>query len=167
MAALLAGQKVPASVLETRLAALETPALSLVRQTVAQSIPTATFTPVTFDAETYDTPDGHSITVNISRYTCQKAGWYQLSGVVVWAPNATGRRLLQWRVGGTAINGGRTDLAPVGGGVQTAMPASTIPVLLAVGNYVELAAFQDTGSPLSTAIVSELQSYMAVLRISS
>lgn len=133
------------------------------RQTVAQSASSGAFTAVTFTAEDYDNRSGHSTSVNTSRYTCQVAGRYQVSGKVTWAANATGQRGSAWHVNGSLINASQISVPAVNASAAYSYAAATMTVLLAAGDYVELHAFQDTGGSLSTSVAAvQLQSYVHI-----
>lgn len=131
-----------------------------------QSIGTGT-TPValTLDTEIVDSDGGHSTTTNTSRYTAQTAGLYYVSGTVTFATSATNTRTLQVLLNGAAINGAGIQAAPApnrGGSVFVA----TL-VQMAVGDYVEIAAWQDSGGSLLTTSGTANTSTMCLWRISS
>lgn len=136
------------------------------RQTVAQSIPNNSVTAITFDTEDLDGNVAgtaqHDNSTNSSRFTAVYAGWYQVSGGVGFSSNATGVRLSRWIVNGTTVNGSEIELAAISGAV-TLIPARTIKVYLAVGDYVELGAFQNSGGSLNSAVATGTQSRMSVL----
>lgn len=105
---------------------------------------------VLLTSEVSDTYSGHSITTNTSRYVAQVPGWYWVSGSVCFTPNATGDRKAMLAVNGTLVgysNGQIPTMAPPSG------PAVVVPATLIYlngnGDYVEIWAFQDSGSPLT------------------
>lgn len=131
------------------------------RQTVAQSIPNGTGTPITFDVEDLDQNIGalaqHDNVTNNSRFTAQYAGWYELGGAVGFAANTTGQRVANWIVNGSSINASQvTDQALSALGNKVA--ARSKHVFLNVGDYVELTAFQNSGGALNTNVTSNEQS---------
>jgi hypothetical protein len=110
-----------------------------------QSIPNATFTPLAFDSERFDTDAMHDATTNNTRLTCKTAGKYLIIANVRWALNANNQRDLRLRVNGTTL------IADVLLKVSTTDPIllniSTI-YDLAVNDYVEAVAYQDSGGAL-------------------
>lgn len=103
---------------------------------------------ITFDSERWDWhPAGyteqHSTSSNTSRLTCRVAGLYEIGGWLAWDTNTTGVRYGYLRLNGSttlAIEGGLS--ATAAGGYY--MNLSTL-WRLSVGDYVELAAFQNSG----------------------
>ena len=108
-----------------------------------------TVTALTFDTEVLDDGGLHSTSVNTSRITipADGAGWYSIGGHVRFAASATGYREVKVRLNGVtdlAIqrvnNSGATDDCRVS--ISTEYP-------LAVGDYVELCATQNSGGALN------------------
>jgi hypothetical protein len=109
-----------------------------------QSISTVTNTAITFDTELEDTDGFHSTVTNTSRITIPagKAGFYLISGQINYASNATGVRH-----GNIYKNGSHLSVAWLSGatnGDWTGGSVSQI-VELAVNDYVELFAYQNSG----------------------
>jgi hypothetical protein len=133
---------------------LANPPLFLGRQTVAQSIPNATFTALAFDTNDTDSYAGHSTVTNNSRYTAQVAGWYMVTGVVTYGASTNSHR------GAIAKNGvqvnGAVAIPVVGGATSAAADVvfPTVPVFLGVGDYVQLQTYQDTGAAFSTSVIA-------------
>jgi hypothetical protein len=138
------------------------------RQTVAQSITTGTWTDITFDTEDVDSDGGHSTVTNTARYMATTAGWYLVSGAIDWAANASVvRRGARWAVNGTVINGSE-NVGPGSASQVCTAVARTIKVFLnGTTDYVTLQGFQDTGSSLNTAVAVGQQPTMSVLWVSS
>jgi hypothetical protein len=134
------------------------------RQTVTQTVPSATFTAITFNVEDLDNVNGHSTVTNTSRYTCQTGfdGVYQVSGGASFgSPPTTGSRTVRISKNGTAINGSQ---GPGHDGTATGITASrTVFVRLAAGDYVEIEGYQSTGAGLGTNVNAESQSSMTVM----
>jgi hypothetical protein len=113
------------------------------------SIPNATYTKIAFDSELLDTNGFHSNTVNNTRVTIPTgyAGKYLITINCLWAGAANGVR--QMRVD---KNGGSTALFQTGemagGGNFVSNPGSFI-ADLAVGDYLELLATQNSGGSLT------------------
>lgn len=141
------------------------PVLAQLRQTTAQTITNNTWTAVTFGAEDVDTHSGHSTSSNTSRFTIPLDGTYLLAGGVSYAANATGQRWCRWYKNGTELDGGGANINANSSG-QTLMVAKTLQVVLAVGDYVELWAFQSSGVSLDTYVAfAYAQSTMNVTRV--
>lgn len=154
----------------TRLTAamLNTPVARL-RQTATQTLTSGTYAPVTLTTEDYDSHTGHSTSVNTSRYTVQSgwAGVYRLSGGVAFAANATGSRGCRWLKNGSPLPSSGVMLPNNGATTASRIPAQTISVDLAVGDYVELDAFQDRGGNLDTLVSSDAASFVDIMFIRS
>lgn len=117
-----------------------------VYNSVDQSIPSGAFTVVTFDSERFDSGGLHSIVTNTGRLTAVTAGKHIVSGCVRWAANSTGRRLLSVYKNGLEIS--RQSTTPSAADTDPTMAVSLLHDF-AVGDYVELRVFQDTGAGLS------------------
>jgi hypothetical protein len=137
------------------------------RQIVAQTLTTSTWSPITMTAEDKDTLNAHSTSSNTSRYVAQRAGSYEFSGGVTFAPNATGSRLLKWMKNSADINGSQVATPVNSGSFDTALSARTIQIDLVVSDFVELAAWQNSGGNLSTGVVGIGQSSMSVKYLGS
>ncbi|SFD14519.1 hypothetical protein [Streptomyces aidingensis] len=84
-----------------------------------------------------------------TRYTCQIAGRYRLEGRVSFVASTSGTvRAGGWFVNGSLVAQSRDAITPTSQ-IHTVAAAVT-PVLLAVGDYVELAAGQNSGGNLDT-----------------
>jgi hypothetical protein len=109
-----------------------------------QTIVTSGWRLVALGSENFDTNTMHDLSTNNSRITIKKAGLYILSGLVSWF-DGTGAGTLR----GIAIFLNSASIAEsqyratnyAGGFVST-------PYLLAVNDYVELYAYQDSGGNL-------------------
>jgi len=134
-------------------------------QPVAQSIPNAAYTALTFTSEVIDRDNGHSTTVNTSRYTAQTAGWYFVSGAAKFAANATGQRIAAWFVNGVQLDLNRYQNN--GAGLSTNADAQSRLVNLNVNDYLELRAYQDSGAALNTQAITNENSYMTVVWVSA
>lgn len=138
--------------IEDALAFLLDPPRCKVYNSGAQSIGDGSFTALTWDTEEFDTDAMHSTSSNTSRIVCKTAGTYLLSGSISWASSNAGiRRGARWLKNGSSSNT-QVMITPPGtgtAGVPT-VHAPTVMMSLAVNDYVELAAYQDTGGSLST-----------------
>jgi hypothetical protein len=136
--------------------------LCRMRQTVAQSLTSGADTAITFDTEDVDYDNGHSTTTNTSRYTAGTAGWYAAYGIVAFAANATGDRVVQLRINGTTLVPGRAHtLTNTVASAVYANSASWL-VFLNAGDYVELIGTQISGGALNTSVASSAVSVLAV-----
>lgn len=150
-----------------RIDLLSAPPRAHLRQTVAQTVSNGVFTAITYDAEDFDNYAGHSTASNTDRYTCMLAGWYMLNGAIGWAASAstTTQRGSSWYKNGSQLNASQLLFTP---SVNATMqfPARTMFVQLAVADYVELRAFQNTGGNLNTDVsFSGLQSSASIIWI--
>ena len=107
------------------------------------------FQVLTFNSERYDNDAIHDTVTNNSRLTCKTAGVYSIAGHVFFAGNGTGQRGLQIRVTGTTNAVIASDMRPnTSAGIGTQVSVAT-QYELAVNDYVELLAYQDSGGPLN------------------
>jgi hypothetical protein len=120
-----------------------------VYQTADQSMSNATFTAITFNSETFDTDGFHSTTTNTSRLTVPagKAGYYLVIAQLAYNGNATGQRQAEVTVNGAGGFGKFIQLNA--GSSYVPQPKGTTILNLAVGDYVELNGYQDSGGSLS------------------
>lgn len=137
------------------------------RQTVAQSITSGTFTAVTFDAEDLDYDNGHSTAANTDRYTANTTAWYSVSGGVSYAANATGMRGLRYTVNGTGVNGSEVNVQAGPASVTTSVPGRTMLVFLNSGDILRVEAFQNSGGALNTSVAGSQQSTLTVREVSN
>ncbi|MEV0616206.1 hypothetical protein AB0I81_23025 [Nonomuraea sp. NPDC050404] len=124
---------------------LSPPLASLIKGN-SQSIPNNSTQTVTWVSEEIDRDGGHDNVTNNSRYTAQSAGWYKFTLTQTWNFGTTGIRQSIIRKNNT------TNLivhlyVPIGGGGGASGALSGI-AFLAVSDYLEVRAFQDSGSAL-------------------
>lgn len=119
-----------------------------VKATADQSIANSTYTAITWDSEYYDTNTFHSNVTNTSRFTIPagKAGYYAIIGRLDYAANSTGNRRISVYKNGTLVQG-NSFVAPAGG-FEISNAIQTI-LSLAVGDYVEIYAWQNSGGSLT------------------
>lgn len=117
-----------------------------VDQIADQVITQLTFTPITFDAEIYDTDSMHDPGVNPTRVTAQTAGVYSVDAGVLWQFNANGGRVIQIKKNGVE-SVARQDQDSAATLTRAANVGTT--VKLDVGDYLELVVYQDSGGNLS------------------
>ena len=114
-----------------------------VYSTADQTINTATDTALTWSDELFDTDGFHSTSTNTSRMTIPagKAGKYLVAGTSTWGPDRTGRcQQIIYKNGSV--------FAYVIAGPMSQSPGQNYTLImdLAVADYVEVFARQDTGS---------------------
>lgn len=108
----------------------------------------ATDTAVTFDNEEFDTDGFHSTSTNTSRITIPtgKAGYYLFNAIIAYASNNTGQRYLNIFKNGAVVRQPISALTNTGGAAQY---AASVILNLAVGDYVELYAYQTSGGSVN------------------
>lgn len=133
-----------------------------------QSIPNNAFTAVNIDTEVIDTHGGHNPASNPQRYVAQVAGVYELTGVVVFPASGTGTRgaAFGYNSLSVAITGSEFLIAPAPG-FATTITAVSVHVQMAVGDYVTLLAFQNTGSAVNTSSVGAAMNSLAARWVSN
>lgn len=115
----------------------------------AQSINSATWTAVTFDAEDFDTDAFHSTSTNTSRITVPSGlgGKYLFNGVIGFASNANGDRSIRLIKNGTTTYPVAANDA---GGIGVTQNFNLILDLVAT-DYVEIQAWQNSGTSATQA----------------
>lgn len=120
---------------------------SLYDSSATQSISNNTSTLITWNSENFDTSGFHSTSTNTSRITIPsgKAGYYLFTSYGFFADNATGNRRMDLRKNGSLIRSWPTPAT------TNTFSGLTITCLLnlAVGDYIEIAAFQSSGGALN------------------
>lgn len=117
-------------------------------RTAAYNVPTGTVTAIPWDTETYDTHGFHDNVTNLPRLTVPAglAGYYQVQGA--WGgPAGTDQKRVASRIrlNGVDVPGGVTE-APTSGTTNYVFANANVPLLLAVGDYVELYTYQDNAA---------------------
>jgi len=121
---------------------------SRVTNSSAQSTTNATEKTLNWDTETFDTDAFHSTSTNTNRFTIPsgKAGYYRYSSILNWTDaNGTGRRLGVFRVNGSVVK----DFEYTPGSSNTLALFGSNISYLAVGDYVDIYAYQTSGSSLN------------------
>lgn len=125
-------------------------------QSNSQSLGTNSWISLGIDTTDFDNYGGHSNSTNNNRYTAQVAGWYTVNGVYAPNGNASGFRAVRITKNGTPVLGHST----YSGAVTSAEPGIVTPtkdVQLAVGDWVEVQGWQNTGGALGTTIDPDLR----------
>jgi len=137
-----------------------------VTHNTSQSIASGSLVALAFNTERFDQAGGasstqHDTVTNNTRLTCRYAGVYQISGCVLFGASAAGAgRALEVRLNGTTVIVLQQD-AP---SAFASMSVSTL-YSLAVNDYVELLAFQDSGSAMTIASSGNYSPEFAMVRV--
>jgi hypothetical protein len=110
------------------------------------TISNATWTKVTFDEEQFDTSAFHSTATNTSRITIPAGlgGKYVLHANVKWANNATGPRIVRYRINNTTtiVTQEKSSAAEFSDQLSSVYE-------LTAGDYVDLEVYQASGGNLT------------------
>jgi len=128
------------------------------KTSVAQSIPTNTFTTVTFELEDFDYGGLHSTTTNTGRLTAQATGVYFIYGSLNFAANLSGDRGVRILLNGSTVIARQFGVTSSTAGEQPSISCGTYYYLVA-GQYVELNAFQNSGSSLALDLTATPPSF--------
>lgn len=124
-------------------------------QTTTQSVNSSSWTTINLNTSQVDSYGGHSNSTNNTRYTAQVPGLYAVCGVAVWAINTSGVRGTRLHLNGSVVRGSAQMTAPCSG-AGTALATPVFTMRLSVGDYIEVAGWQSSGSPLSTLVASDV-----------
>jgi hypothetical protein len=115
----------------------------------AQSVATGDYYAVTWDTEAFDTNTFHDNSTNNSRVTIPsgKSGYYRFSGIMTFASNSTGSRLVRIHKNGSNIVWVGW-LAGLAGGNETGVVFCHT-LNATAGDYFELFVKQESGSGLN------------------
>lgn len=111
----------------------------------ATTVPTSTDTALAMSTETYDTASYHDNSTNNSRMTAPRDGYYLVTGEVA-GPDAEYSIVGYIKRNGTVV--GRSAQRVHSGGGQMGLTVTTV-VSMTTGQYVELFAWQNSGSDQS------------------
>jgi hypothetical protein len=120
--------------------------------TVSQTTSNNTYTVLTFNNEVFDTDGFHDNSTNTNRITIPsgKAGKYLVTCTATFAANATGTRLM-YIVKNSGTPSGSTTMMSVQvvpNSTVTPSVAGSVVLNLAVGDYINLAPYQNSGGSL-------------------
>jgi len=112
-----------------------------------QTIANTTWTAINWATERYDTDAYHSTSTNTSRITIPsgKAGKYLVNAFLVWDPNTTNARYIGIYKNGTLIN----NFSWRANDAYFTAQANVV-LDLAVGDYIQVYVYQDSGSNRDT-----------------
>lgn len=125
-----------------------------VYRTSTTTITSGSFQAVPFTAEVYDPAGMHSNVSNTSRITISDLGVYYVKGNVRFSGNTSGNRVLRIRANGTTNLAECSSPTSIDSGHPAGVEVSTLAVFRSTG-YLELMAFQDSGSTLNTTTNGE------------
>ena len=126
------------------------------------SIPTATETALTFNTESFDTGEYHSLVLNPERLTAPVDGFYVIFGGILFASNPTGYRQITIRHNAaTAIKSSRIDAVQTSG---SRVVVSEVYEMLA-GEFVTLRAFQTSGGNLNVLSSNNFSPVFSIWRV--
>jgi hypothetical protein len=117
----------------------------VLRQTGSQTYATGALAAVAFSVEDWD-PHGMHDAGTPSRIIIPVAGLWLVNGYSLWPNNTVGRRTLQIWVNGSTVTISGAMPVTDGGGTPTVIVAQLV---LAAGDYLELAAIQQSGGDLA------------------
>jgi hypothetical protein len=129
--------------------------------TTDQSMSNGANTIFNLDAEVYDTDGFHSTTTNNSRITIPsgKAGYYLITGVVTYQNGGTSGQRDFW-----LFKNGTTSLASIVDAKTANFLGMSVTDVqyLAVGDYVQIAGYQDSGTTTATYASGIARVFLAV-----
>jgi len=114
-----------------------------------QSLTNDTHTVLSLNSERFDTDTIHDTATNNSRLTCKTAGKYIISANAGFASNVTGERILDILLNGATVIG--RHRADANGVNITTIAVSTL-YDLAVNDYIEMRAYQNSGGALNVIV---------------
>lgn len=128
-----------------------------------QTINHATFTSLAFNSERWDSAALHSTLSNNSRLTAVQAGIYLITGSVYFANSSTsGRREVYILLNNTTVIANQHYTAASSGSTNMVV---TTAYQLAVGDYVELGVWQDSGGALAVSSVGNTSPEFSMTRL--
>ncbi len=120
---------------------------ALIAKTANQSIANATWSPLTFQSESYDTANLHDNAVNPSRFTIPEDwAFVQLTGGLAWGSNSTGARLIRFLKNGISVPGMPMQYKRAYATSQASLGSPVLPCV--EGDYFEFTVFHNKGSAL-------------------
>lgn len=142
-----------------------TPVQCLLYNSVTQSLASGSWTTLAWNSEIRDVGSLHDTATNNSRMTVPAggAGHYIATCVIRWAANATGT----YRCIAVLLNGvlQQSTVAPAPATGQTISCTIVLPLVLAAGDYVEVAATHDATSAVSTYDGTSYYTYASLVRV--
>ena len=117
------------------------------RKTANQTIANNSTTKITFDSENFDSNGFHDNATNNTRITIPSgyAGKYLFNFMVSWENNSTGHRSIIFYVNGAEGE----NISRLANSGTIFVATATLFLNLSVGDYVEFAGYQNSGSTIS------------------
>jgi hypothetical protein len=139
-----------------------------VTHNAAQSLTSGVDTALAFNTERYDQAGNaadtmHDTVTNNTRLTCRYAGIYKITGNIAFAANATGFRQVYIRLNGTTVLGYTLDVTA--SGTLASILNVTTDYSLAVNDYVELVAQQNSGGALNVTVSANYSPEFMMVRV--
>lgn len=133
--------------------------------TSAQTLPHATVTAITLDAENFDTDSFHDNATNNTRFTIPSDGAYDIAGQVAFSSTGSSgsTRIARIRLNGTDT---LVDTAYAGTTDGVRVPVATKESLTA-GDYIELVAYQTSGGGSLDTLSGREYTFLSISRIGS
>jgi hypothetical protein len=130
--------------------------IARVRGNANQTLTTGVETTLSFNLNLEDTAALHSTTLNPSRIVTKKPGTYLLTGVIPFAPNATGIRRLHVFFNGAGVSSGFFSGNNQGASEPARISFSLELPTTAPGDYFEIKAYQNSGGDLDVQLSSAM-----------
>ena len=135
-------------------------------RTTAQTITTSTQTKISFDAVDSDGWNCWDLSPNPTRLTVPVTGRYLVTGNAAFEASASGHRALNILKNNT-VELARSDFNPVSNSIDTHSSVTSHAVSLTKGDYVELRAWQNSGSSLDILDSSDHQPKLSLVYLGS
>lgn len=148
--AFLTGDDLPAATAEK----IANPPRARVLANAAQTMTNNAFVALRFPEQDFVVSIGHDPVTNPTYFAAQIAGLYELTGACSWGTNGTGLRALKWQKNSVDIPGSGSNMAAYTPG-QPTLAARTVQVDLAVGDFVTLLSYQNSGAGLDTYVTAD------------
>jgi len=129
-----------------------------VNQSIANGVPTM----LALNAERYDTDVIHDLAVSNSRLTCRTEGKYLICGLVAWATNGVGLRIVTLLLNGATIIAG-SGTPPTA--TDLTMHSVAVVQAMVVTDYVELRVYQTSGGALNVLALAEYSPELMMQRV--
>lgn len=121
------------------------------------------WTAIPFTHQRWDDPADNqwAVAPNPTQLVCQRAGPYVISAHLEWAANAIGQRILGILLGGATWIAMTSEHTPVAAELRQSL--ATV-YKLAIGNFVEMVVWQDSGLPLAITSAGNYTPEFAMVR---
>lgn len=146
---------------------LKRPACYLVQSTPSPAFSAGNFSGVGFDTEVVDRDEQHDAN-EVTRIRIGKTlGWYEVSGSIAWFTNGTGqRRGARVALNGVGVNGSEAFHTVTAAPLMTVIPRVLVRASSPT-DYVQLQAWHDATSSISTAVSGAFRSSFTAVYLGS